>query len=56
MELHANETILTPLFRYMLWCIEKDKSENYVQSCSEIKDFYREKQEERTDVAFSGRL
>ncbi len=52
--MHANETILTPLFRYMLWCIEKDKSENYVQSCSEIKDFYREKQEERTDVAFSG--
>lgn len=45
--MYTNETILTPLFRYILWCIEKDKSDNFAQSCSKIKDFYRDSQEER---------
>ena len=52
--MYTNETILTPLFRYILWCIEKDKSDNYEQSCSEIKKFYRDSQDECLDEALTG--
>lgn len=46
--MYTNETILTPLFRYMLWCIEKD-DDTYAQACSEIKAFYENSQEECFD-------
>lgn len=37
--MHTNETIFTPLFRYMIWCIEKDNSEDLSEAYSEIRNY-----------------
>lgn len=37
--MYVNETIFTPLYRYMIWCIEKDESKELEQSCEEIRAF-----------------
>lgn len=35
--MYTNETILTPLLRYVFGCIERDESEDFSQACAEIR-------------------
>ncbi|MCM1258974.1 MAG: hypothetical protein NC307_14135 [Roseburia sp.] len=50
--MHTNETILTPLFRYLLWCIEKDGGIDFKQACAEIKTFYQVGEENKFPGVF----
>lgn len=49
--MYTNETVLTPLFRYIIWCIEKDGSDHFEQALSELKKFHNDNQvsKEATD-------
>ena len=50
--MYTNETVLTPLLRYVFWCIERDESQDFSQACTEIRALTKESLS--TGICFRG--